>query len=125
MRQSVVIAWLVCMVAVYGSMAVMAVRDSAVMRLGGIVQSIPDVTDNTEMEALARFAVSEYNNNKNSLLEFVRVVKATQQVVAGLKYYLTIEAKDGTTVNLYEAKIWLQPWSNFQKLEEFKLADLN
>lgn len=63
-------AWLVCMVAMFGSMAVMAVRDSAGMGFGGITQSIPDVTNNLEMEMLARFAVSEYNNNKVLLISF-------------------------------------------------------
>jgi hypothetical protein len=40
-------------------------------------------------------------------------------------YHLTIEAKDGTAVNWYEAKIWVKLWLNFQKLEDFKLADPN
>ncbi|KAF3330708.1 Chain A, Adhiron: A Stable And Versatile Peptide Display Scaffold - Full Length Adhiron [Carex littledalei] len=125
MKQSVVMAWLVCVVAMCGSMAVMAARDSAGVRLGGIQQSIADATNNLEMEVLARFAINEYNNKKNSLLEFVRVVKVAQQIVSGIMYHLTIEAKDGTSVNLYEARIWVKPWSNFQKLQDFKLADRN
>lgn len=64
MKQSVVTAWLVCVVALCGSMAVMAVRDSAGVRLGGIQQSIIDATNNLEMEVLGRFAINEYNSNK-------------------------------------------------------------
>ncbi|XP_078182692.1 cysteine proteinase inhibitor A-like [Carex rostrata] len=125
MKQSVVMAWLVCVVALCGSMTVMAVRDSAGVQLGGIQQSFTDATNNLEMEMLGRFAINEYNSNKNSLLGFVRVVKVAQQIVSGIMYYLTIEAKNGTAVNLYEAKIWVQPWSNFRKLQDFKLADRN
>lgn len=53
------------------------------------------------------------------------MVKVAQQIVAGVMYHLTIEAKDGTAVNLYEARIWVKPWLNFQKLEDFKLANRN
>jgi hypothetical protein len=63
-HEAVVMVWLVCMVAVCGSMAVTAVRDSASIGIGGITQIIPDIINNLEMEALARFAVTEYNNQK-------------------------------------------------------------
>jgi cystatin-C len=35
-------------------------------------------------------------------------------------YYLTVEAKDGETKKLYEAKVWEKPWENFKELQEFK-----
>lgn len=39
-------------------------------------------------------------------LEFVKVVKAEQQVVEGMLYYVTLEAKDGTLKKVYKAKVW-------------------
>ncbi|PKI31466.1 hypothetical protein CRG98_048143, partial [Punica granatum] len=41
----------------------------------------------------------------NSLLEFARVVKAQEQVVAGTLHHLTIEAVDAGKKKLYEAKV--------------------
>ena len=43
---------------------------------------------------------------QNSVLEFVRVISAQQQVVSGVNYYITLEAKDGEIKNEYKAKVW-------------------
>lgn len=59
---------------------------------------------------------------KNSLLEFARVVKAQEQVVAGTLHHLTLEAIEGGEKKLYEAKVWVKPWMNFKELQEFKPA---
>jgi hypothetical protein len=59
---------------------------------------------------------------KNSLLEFARVVKAREQVVAGTLHHLTLEAIDGGEKKIYEAKVWVKPWLNFKELQEFKHA---
>lgn len=59
---------------------------------------------------------------KNALLEFARVVKAQEQVVAGTLHHLTIEALDAGKKKLYEAKVWVKPWLNFKELQEFKHA---
>lgn len=59
---------------------------------------------------------------QNALLEFARVVKSREQVVAGKLYYLTIEAIDVGKKKVYEAKVWVKPWMNFKKLEDFKYA---
>ncbi|KAJ1404528.1 Proteinase inhibitor I25, cystatin, conserved site [Sesbania bispinosa] len=75
-----------------------------------------------EIESLARFAVQEHNNKENALLEFARVLKAKEQVVAGKIYYLTLEAIDAGKKKIYEAKIWVKPWMNFKQLQEFKCA---
>ena len=56
----------------------------------------------------------------NSLLKFNGVLKARQQVVAGLMYYITLEATDGGKKNTYEAKIWVKAWMNFKEMQEFK-----
>ncbi|KAL6340716.1 hypothetical protein AAG906_014406 [Vitis piasezkii] len=73
-----------------------------------------------EIENLARFAVDEHNKKQNTVLEFNGVVKARQQVVAGMMYYITLEATDGGKKNKYEAKIWVKAWLNFKELQEFK-----
>ncbi|PIN04069.1 hypothetical protein CDL12_02260 [Handroanthus impetiginosus] len=70
--------------------------------------------NNGEIESIGRFAVQQHNNNQNTFLEFARVVKAKEQVVAGKMYHLTLEAVDGGKKNLYEAKVWVKPWMNFK-----------
>ena len=59
---------------------------------------------------------------QNALLEFARVIKAQEQVVAGTVHHLTIEAIDAGKKKLYEAKVWVKPWLNFKELQEFKHA---
>ncbi|KAK6149007.1 hypothetical protein DH2020_016532 [Rehmannia glutinosa] len=76
--------------------------------------------NSAEIESIGRFAVQQHNNNQNTFLEFVRVVKAKEQVVAGKMYYLTLEAVDGGKTKIYEAKVWVKPWMNFKQLQEFK-----
>ncbi|KAK2980947.1 hypothetical protein RJ640_025096 [Escallonia rubra] len=75
-----------------------------------------------EVESIGRFAVQEHNKKENSLLEFARVVKAKEQVVAGKVYHLTLEAIDAGNKKIYEAKVWVKPWMNFKQLQEFKVA---
>lgn len=59
---------------------------------------------------------------KNALLEYAKVVKAKEQVVAGTLHHLTVEVIDAGTKKLYEAKVWVKPWLNFKELQEFKHA---
>ena len=59
---------------------------------------------------------------QNSLLEFARVLKAKEQVVAGKMYHLTLEVIDAGKKKIYEAKVWVKPWMNFKELQEFKHA---
>lgn len=53
-------------------------------------------------------------------MELVRVLKATEQVVAGKLYSLTLEVKEAGEKKIYEAKVWVKPWINFRQLQEFK-----
>lgn len=69
---------------------------------------------------VAKFAVDQHNNKENGLLEFHRVVNTKEQVVAGIMYYITLEATDGDKKKVYEAKIWVKPWMNFKEVQEFK-----
>ncbi|KAL6009865.1 Cysteine proteinase inhibitor 6 [Asimina triloba] len=73
-----------------------------------------------DLEQLARYAVDEENKKQNSLLEFSRLVSAKEQVVAGTMHILTIEVTEAGKKKLYEAKVWVKPWMDFKKLEEFK-----
>ncbi|EEC70385.1 hypothetical protein OsI_01337 [Oryza sativa Indica Group] len=59
-------------------------------------------------------------NNENALLEFVRVVEAKEQVVAGTLHHLTLEALEAGRKKVYEAKVWVKPWLDFKELQEFR-----
>ncbi|GFY84646.1 cystatin/monellin family protein [Actinidia rufa] len=78
--------------------------------------------NSAEIEGIGRFAVEEHNKKENAVLEFARVVKAKEQVVAGKMYHLTLEAIDAGKRKIYEVKVWVKPWMNFKQLEEFKYA---
>ncbi|XP_034921218.1 cysteine proteinase inhibitor 12 [Populus alba] len=89
--------------------------------LGGVKDS--EASQNSvEIENLARFAVDEHNKKENAILEFARVVKAKEQVVAGTMHHLTIEAIEAGKKKIYEAEVWVKPWLNFMELKEFKHA---
>ncbi|GLJ41230.1 hypothetical protein SUGI_0853410 [Cryptomeria japonica] len=77
-------------------------------RVGGI-EDVPNFQQNKEIKSLAKYAVKEYNKQQacfNVALTFSKVVKAQQQVVAGTRYYLTLEVLDGVhtsaSVGLFE-----------------------
>ncbi|KAM3685750.1 hypothetical protein ACB098_11G144300 [Castanea mollissima] len=92
--------------------------------LGGVHDSQQggSAQNSVEIEGLARFAVEQHNKKENALLEFARVIKAQEQVVAGTMHHFTIEAIDAGKKKLYEAKVWVKPWLNFKELQEFKHA---
>jgi hypothetical protein len=81
--------------------------------------------NNLEIDEMAKFAVAEHNDRENSLekLTFSKVVSCHTQVVAGTMYHLVIEVEEGSSIKPYEARVWVKPWQNFKKLEEFKLKD--
>ncbi|XP_021901114.1 cysteine proteinase inhibitor A-like [Carica papaya] len=89
--------------------------------LAGGVSNVEGNANSAEYENLARFAVDEHNRKENALLQFKKIVNVKQQVVAGVMYYITLEALDGHKTKIYEAKIWVQLWENSRSLEEFKL----
>ncbi|KAK9059074.1 hypothetical protein SSX86_021693 [Deinandra increscens subsp. villosa] len=91
--------------------------------VGGINESSTGVENNLEIDSLARFAVDEHNKKQNARLQFVKVVKAKEQIVEGVTYYITLEANDGGQKKTYEAKVWVKAWENFKELQEFKLVD--
>nr|ACZ02398.1 latex cystatin [Hevea brasiliensis] len=89
-------------------------------KLGG-VKEVEGSANSVEINSLARYAVDDYNQKQNALLEFKKVVNAKQQVVAGTIYYITLEVIDGGQKKVYEAKVWEKPWLNFKEVQEFKL----
>ncbi|CAO2177870.1 unnamed protein product [Urochloa humidicola] len=72
---------------------------------------------------LARFAVDAHNKNASSQLEFEKLVKVREQLVAGILHYFTIKAKDGEATKLYEAQVYECPWEDIMELKDFKPAD--
>uniref|UniRef100_A0A0E0JGW5 Cysteine proteinase inhibitor n=1 Tax=Oryza punctata TaxID=4537 RepID=A0A0E0JGW5_ORYPU len=88
--------------------------------LGGARDAPAAAANSAETDALARFAVDEHNKRENALLEFVRVVEAKEQVVAGTLHHLTLEALEAGRKKVYEAKVWVKPWLDFKELQEFR-----
>ncbi|XP_020206154.1 cystatin-1 [Cajanus cajan] len=80
---------------------------------------IPGAANSVEIQNLALFAVDQYNQNQNASLEFVKVISAKKQDVAGVIYDITLEAKDGNTNKVYETKVWVT-LSNSKQVQEFK-----
>ncbi|CAN6350590.1 unnamed protein product [Urochloa humidicola] len=90
--------------------------------LVGDVRDAPAGREN-DLEAieLARFAVAEHNSKANAMLEFERLVKARQQVVAGVMHHFTVEVKEaGGAKKLYEVQVWVKLWENFKQLHSFQ-----
>ncbi|GAB4855940.1 hypothetical protein Ancab_024580 [Ancistrocladus abbreviatus] len=87
--------------------------------VGGITEK-QGAENSLEIESLARFAVDEHNKKENALLGFSKVIKVKKQVVAGMMYYITLEATDGVEKKVYEAKVWVKSWMNFKQVQEFK-----
>ncbi|KAG4924005.1 hypothetical protein GYH30_049571 [Glycine max] len=88
--------------------------------IGGISQ-VEGSQNSATIDRLAHFAVDEHNKKENAVLEFVKVVNVKQQVVSGMLYYITLEAKDGEKNKVYETKVWVKPWLDFKEIQEFKL----
>jgi flavin-binding protein dodecin len=99
-------------------------HSSGAVAMLGRIKEVGNVSNSLEIDELAKFAVDEHNGRENSLdkLSFCKVVSARTQVVQGTMYHLTIEVQEGGNPKLYDAKVWVKPWENFKKLEEFKPA---
>ncbi|KAI3738362.1 hypothetical protein L2E82_28391 [Cichorium intybus] len=110
----------------YFYMGIERVEKDTIMgqKTGGIRDITEQDQNGVEMESLARFAVEEHNKKENTLLEFSRLVKAKEQVVAGKMYHLTLEAKDANgKIQVYETKVLVQSWMNLKQMQEFKVSD--
>ncbi|CAN6446863.1 unnamed protein product [Victoria cruziana] len=81
--------------------------------------SIPNVKSNQEIQDLGKWCVSEYNKEQQGSLTFKEVESGQQQVVAGMKYYLHIQAVDGVTTKPFDAVVWIRPWLHSKQLLSF------
>jgi hypothetical protein len=81
--------------------------------------------NNLEIDELAKFAVSEHNNQETNAPKksFSKVVSAHTQVVQGTMYHLLIEVEEENKPKHYEAKVWVKTWEHFKKLESFTPKD--
>ncbi|XP_009130862.1 cysteine proteinase inhibitor 7 [Brassica rapa] len=96
-------------------------NDVVRMKLGGYRDSTNNRNGGGEIDDIALFAVQEHNKRENCVVELARVLKATEQVVAGKLYSLTLEVIEAGEKKIYEAKVWVKPWmKNFKQLQEFK-----
>lgn len=53
-------------------------------------------------------AIANHNQTANDHLEFVKVVSATQQVVAGMRLRGVVEVTGGSS-NQYDVDVWVKP----------------
>ncbi|XP_057533335.1 cysteine proteinase inhibitor A-like [Amaranthus tricolor] len=84
---------------------------------------VPIDPKSAKIQELGVWAVNQYNNKKKACLKFENALKAEQEMVAGMLYYIDVEASDGGPipfVGKYEAKVFVEEWNNIMKLEEFK-----
>ncbi|KAK6914373.1 Cystatin domain [Dillenia turbinata] len=88
--------------------------------VGGITE-IKDVKSNKEIQDLGKYCVEKNNSLANgNELTFSAVVKAEEQVVAGIRYYLTIEATQNDGVlKRFDADVVVQPWMKSKELLRF------
>ncbi|KAK9187616.1 hypothetical protein WN944_019014 [Citrus x changshan-huyou] len=75
---------------------------------------------NVDVEGFVHFAIQEHNKKENALLEFARVLKAKEQVVAGKLYCFILQVINTVKKKIYEAKISVKSWNKFKQLWEFK-----
>lgn len=73
-----------------------------------------------EVQEAAQFAVTEYNKEAATNLEYQRVANGETQVVDGTNYRLVIAAKDGAISGNYEAVVWVKPWAHYRNLTSFR-----
>ncbi|CAH9120350.1 unnamed protein product [Cuscuta epithymum] len=96
--------------------------------LVGGIKEIKNVKENAYVQSLGKFSVDEENKSsgkqpsaKEGPLKFIEVFKAEQQVVAGMKYFLHINASlptggEGT----FDAAVVVPPGMKSKQLLTFK-----
>ncbi|XP_057751445.1 cysteine proteinase inhibitor B-like [Arachis stenosperma] len=88
-------------------------------------KEIENVKGNEEVQELGKFSVDEYNQRlklkkeEEEGLEFVEVVGAESQVVAGIKYYLKISAIQNGSPRMFDSEVVVKPWLRCKKLLNF------
>ncbi|VFQ87819.1 unnamed protein product [Cuscuta campestris] len=92
---------------------------AALGRPGGWVPVDPK---SAEAVAAGKFAVGAHNKAENDSLKFEEVKSGEEQVVAGIKYRLVVDARGGGDggVRSYEAVVWDKPSPKSYQLISFK-----
>jgi hypothetical protein len=68
--------------------------------------------------------VAEHVKRANDGLKFGRVVSGEDQIVAGMNYFLLIQAINGDGENgIYKARVYEQSWTNTRELVSFGPAN--
>jgi hypothetical protein len=68
------------------------------------------VTNQDAVNAAAFAIQAQTQKNPGSKLELVSLQKASQQVVAGMNYKLSLKVKRDGQLKTAEAVVWWQPW---------------
>jgi cystatin-C len=77
-------------------------------KVGGYAKA--SVTDK-DVVAAAEFAIkAQSEESQPSKLELLKILRAEQQVVAGVNYRLTLKVKHGGSERTAEATVWWQAW---------------
>ncbi|WCJ26347.1 Cysteine proteinase inhibitor 2 [Euphorbia peplus] len=92
-------------------------------KVGGRTK-ISDVKTNNEVQELGKFCVEEFNKLSSSGggpegLKFSEVVEAETQIVSGVKYYMKIEANNGSLVKVFDSVVLVKPWLHSRHLVAF------
>ncbi|XP_021719798.1 cysteine proteinase inhibitor 1-like [Chenopodium quinoa] len=104
---------------VFSLLAVISAVSAAGKRTGAVLggyKPIKDIND-PYVQEVAKFAVAKHNEEANSHLGIVRIVKGESQVVAGTNYRFLIAADDHQQ---YETVVYDKPWQHFRSLTYFK-----
>jgi sugar (pentulose or hexulose) kinase len=80
--------------------------------------------DHPRIKELGEWAVAEHVKRANDGLKFGRVVSGEDQIVAGMNYFLLIQAINGDGENgIYKARVYEQSWTNTRELVSFGPAN--
>ncbi|KAL3740876.1 hypothetical protein ACJRO7_022064 [Eucalyptus globulus] len=71
------------------------------------------------VRGIAEFAIKAHNDEANTGLVLVKVMKGETQVVSGANYRLVVEVKDGADTKSFEVVVWDKPWEHSRRLTSF------
>lgn len=109
------------------------VRVEASGPIAGGIEEIPNVKANKDVQDLGKYCVCEYNKNTGKYIKdgsgaggpvtFLEVVEGKQQVVAGIKYYLKISAKNSSgEPKIFDAEVVERLWEKTKPRELLTFA---
>ncbi|CAO2842295.1 unnamed protein product [Amaranthus hypochondriacus] len=94
------------------------------LRYGGFVPVDPS---SPNIQEIASWAISKYNNEHGRCMKYLKAIKAEQQLNAGVKYRIDLEASyrhdNGSVISVKLGKYQVLVYQDFNKqlnLHEFK-----